>query len=286
MCELNNDLTRVGHTRAQFRLSENEADGLRCAIDEVTGSLREGQQQSMIAERFGDPSTTRGWKINNAWTVHSEFARMATSQKLVCEIAQLTGARTLQLWRDQVLFKPAGSGGIVKWHQDAYWWSILSPHSQVTAWVALDDVDRENGCLRMVDRSHEWGVRTRAVRILNELSALPLSIEGLDLCVSDYVMAAGEVSYHHCLTWHASYPNTSSRPRRAYAIHYLVDETRVARDGEHPIKDLITTDATGCIAGPLFPTLWRNGEYVKPAVINKPQCHESPELSVGSAHDG
>ncbi|NIT65867.1 MAG: hypothetical protein GWM93_04105, partial [Gemmatimonadetes bacterium] len=36
---------------------------------------------------------------------------------------------------------------------------------------------------------------------------------------------AGHVSFHHSLTWHASGPNTSDRPRRAAIVRYVADGT-------------------------------------------------------------
>ena len=36
------------------------------------------------------------------------------------------------------------SGGELKWHQDYPYWPLAQPNA-VTAWIALDDTDEENG---------------------------------------------------------------------------------------------------------------------------------------------
>ena len=68
------------------------------------------------------------------------------SQKIVEEMAQLTGAAELRIWHDQIQYKPAEIGGTTGWHQDAPLWPIIRPMTEVSAWVAMDDVDVENGC--------------------------------------------------------------------------------------------------------------------------------------------
>ena len=43
-------------------------------------------------------------------------------------------------------------------HQDNYYF-MLKPAEAVTMWLALEDVDAENGCVRYVTGSHHHGVR-------------------------------------------------------------------------------------------------------------------------------
>ena len=46
------------------------------------------------------------------------------------------------------------------------------------------------------------------------------------------VMQAGQVSFHHPLTFHGSGPNTSDRLRRSLAIHFVdASVTAVSREG-------------------------------------------------------
>jgi len=47
--------------------------------------------------------------------------------------------------------------------------------------------------------------------------------EALGMELGTVELEAGEVSFHHPLTWHASGPNTTDRPRRAFVIRYAAD---------------------------------------------------------------
>ena len=77
---------------------------------------------------------------------------------IVEEIGQLMSARELRVWHDQIQYKPPQVGGVNRWHQDSPLWGILTPKtSQVSAWVALDDANDSNGCMRMVRGSYHWG---------------------------------------------------------------------------------------------------------------------------------
>ena len=43
-------------------------------------------------------------------------------------------------------------------HQDGFYW-MLEPCEGVTMWLAMDNVDEENGCVRYVRGSHKMGMR-------------------------------------------------------------------------------------------------------------------------------
>ena len=66
----------------------------------------------------------------------------------------MTGADDLMVWHDQIQYKPPGYGGVTSWHQDAPLWPIIRPMTPVSAWIALDDAEEENGCMWMVPGSH------------------------------------------------------------------------------------------------------------------------------------
>ena len=49
--------------------------------------------------------------------------------------------------------QPAGEGHETPWHQDGHDWPIR-PLGNCTVWVALEESRIENGCLRVIPRSH------------------------------------------------------------------------------------------------------------------------------------
>ena len=50
--------------------------------------------------------------------------------------------------------KPAGNGKPTPWHQDGEYWPI-SPLATCSVWIAVDDANRENGCLRVIKGPHK-----------------------------------------------------------------------------------------------------------------------------------
>lgn len=148
--------------------------------------------------------------------------------------AELARSDVLQLWSDQVLYKPPRSGGPLAWHQDAPYFQAISPPLALTAWVALDDADVETGCMWMVPGSHKWGVvdphlwqyREKQLEVadyenMQPPPTLPPELYGEWRGPRACPARAGEVHFHHSLTWHGSPANRSDRLRRGYAIHYM-----------------------------------------------------------------
>jgi phytanoyl-CoA hydroxylase len=66
----------------------------------------------------------------------------------------------------------------------------------------------------------------------------------------------GEVHFHHSLTWHGSHANTSGRPRRAIALHFMTDETRYVAAGQHCMKPFVEVADGEKLRGKHFPLVW------------------------------
>ena len=72
---------------------------------------------------------------------------------LVMESMGWNGTRLLH---DHLIAKPRkGSNKKIPWHQDSMFWPVDLPGC--SSWVALVDVDLEDGCLEVIDRSHLEG---------------------------------------------------------------------------------------------------------------------------------
>ncbi len=210
--------------------------------------------QPVMCHKFGSEDRPI-WQIVNIWEASPPFKDLVMKSQIAEEIAQLTGDQTIRLWHDQIQYKPAGVGGVNHWHQDGPYWPILTPKSQVTAWVALDDVDEENGCMRMVPGSHLWGDHVKFLESLPNFDAMPASYLDHPLTVHSCPVKKGEVHYHHALTWHGSGPNLSGRPRRAIALHYMTEDTKYLSTGDHPMKPFVHVADGEIIVGDHFPTV-------------------------------
>lgn len=237
-------------------LGEAEVETLRAELARVIEDRDRADvpQPVRLANLSGDEGHPV-WQIVNIWQASKPFSDLIHNEQIIEELAQLTAAHELRLWHDQIQYKPAEQGGVNHWHQDAPLWPVLRPMTQVTAWVALDDVDISNGCMSMVPGSHLWGDQIAYLTGLEGFE-LPTEYEGHRVEAVPRPVAKGEVHYHHALTWHGSHQNSSNRPRRAIAIHTMSDETVFRAAGEHIMKQYITVADGETVAGEAFPLLY------------------------------
>jgi phytanoyl-CoA hydroxylase len=163
----------------------------------------------------------------------------------------------LRIWHDQLQYKPKELGGRLHWHQDSPLWETLQPKDgQITAWVALDDAEADNGCMYMVPGSHKWGNKQKQIADLPDGSALPEEFEGHTVHIMMCPVRKGHVHFHHGLTWHGSGTNHSNRPRRAIGIHFMTEKTTYDASGEHLMKTFITVPDGALLKGDRFPQVW------------------------------
>ena len=75
--------------------------------------------------------------------------------RLVAYIRDLVGP-DIVCWGTHYFCKLPHDNRQVAWHQDCYYWP-LTPTRTVTAWLAIDDSDLENGRMQFVTGSHRIG---------------------------------------------------------------------------------------------------------------------------------
>jgi ectoine hydroxylase-related dioxygenase (phytanoyl-CoA dioxygenase family) len=219
--------------------------------------------QPVMCHNMGKPEAPL-WQIVNIWMASEPFAKLSRNPTICQEVAQLhANARGLRMWHDQIQFKPAGKGGVNMWHQDSPYWGILTPKdAQVTAWVALDDVDEGNGCMSMVPHSHKWGNTIEFLHTLKQYDDMRAikEFQGHKVEVIPRPVKKGHVHFHHSLTWHGSHANTSDRPRRAVALHFMTDQTRYVGAGEHVMKRFVEVADGETMRGKAFPVVWGSAD--------------------------
>jgi len=237
-------------------LSDAQVDVLREELDRIIGDRDKDGRQPVLLHNMTRKEDAAIWQVVNIWEASDPFNELVRSKQIAEEVAQLIAARQLRVWHDQIQYKPAGVGGVNAWHQDWPYWGILSGPFQVTAWVALDDVDEGNGCMSMVPGSHLWGQQIDFLHAIPDFQAMPERLNGHALRVKLCPVGKGEVHYHHALTWHGSHANTSGRPRRALAIHIMTEQTRYVAKGGHPMKPFVEVADGETLQGAHFPLVW------------------------------
>lgn len=245
-----------GYLKGGRILTDAQVDELRAEVERVIADREKPVKQPVTISNLARNTGKTTWQIVNICDASPAFMALVHNQQIVEEIAQLTGAKEVRLWHDQILFKIAETGGVNMWYQDWPYWGILDSPHQVTAWVALDDVDPANGCLSMVPGSHRWGDNIDLLHKLPAFDQMIPEFQGQKLEVKPCPVKKGEVHYHHALAWHGSPANQSGRPRRAFALHYMTEQTRYKAAGNHLMKKLVTVPDGAKLEGTAFPLVW------------------------------
>lgn len=121
----------------------------------------------------------------------------------------------------QYFNKPPGVGRATPPHQDGFYF-MLSPCLALTMWLALDEVDEQNGCVRYIRGSHRLGIRphqrTQTLGFSQGIADFPTAHD------KDHEVAVtahpGDLLVHDAQTVHYALPNRSTRPRRALGFIY------------------------------------------------------------------
>lgn len=143
----------------------------------------------------------------------------STAEELLGEAAAAQGAE----WFN----KPPATDHATPPHQDNYYF-CFTPPLVLTMWLALDDIDEENGCLRYIPGSHQRGIRSH-----NRTKTLGFSQGIFDYGDDDHAAEAaivaqpGDVLIHHGNTIHRADPNRSrTRHRRSFAMVFQGESCR------------------------------------------------------------
>ncbi len=130
-------------------------------------------------------------------------------------------------WATHYFCKMPGDEKGVSWHQDCSYWP-LTPSKTVTVWLAIDDVDRENGCMQVIPRSHHRGHLNWKESSAAEKNVLTQTIEGAERFGKpvDIELKAGQFSMHSDLLVHGSLPNLSKRRRCGLTLRYCPTDVR------------------------------------------------------------
>jgi Phytanoyl-CoA dioxygenase (PhyH) len=183
----------------------------------------------------GDDPTSKLCKIELPQIANRAIMNLLCHPALGQLAAAVSGAKAVQIWWVQLLYKPTLLAGApiktnVGWHQDRHYWGNWDSESDLfTAWVALSDVTLDAGPMVFVKGSHQWGKGGGSDFFGQDLEMLKASIQREHHQSWQEVTAVlppGGVSFHDDLTYHGSGPNTSGLPRRSFAIHMRTERSR------------------------------------------------------------
>jgi len=124
-------------------------ESLELAQNSNQGSRR-GVQRS---DRYNKAGKVDFAKIPNLAKNNEAFRQLASAESVVNAVELLLGQQAL-IFRDVLILKPARDGGPLDYHQDSEYWDV-EPRALISAWIPFRDVGLENGCLRVIEGSHQ-----------------------------------------------------------------------------------------------------------------------------------
>ena len=164
------------------------------------------------------------------------WVRLVSDDRLL-DIAEQFLGPDIGLFASHYIAKPPLTGKAVPWHQDGTYWP-LDPMEVITFWLALDRSDEDNGCLKVLPRTHHENLMSLEDYVpQSDESAFEIAMDPDSVDESQAVsliLNPGDMSIHHPNVTHGSYANTSPRWRRGLTIRYIPTYTRITRPQPHP----------------------------------------------------
>lgn len=210
---------REGWTVVEGVFDRAEAESLARTALAVAEAELSAESSSFTADHSADGQVAPR-KIAFPFTKHPAFAAFALDARLRGLVEGLIGRPGL-LAIDQIFMKPPRFGTAKPYHQDNFYFRLDPADQALTAWIALDDVDEDNGCLRYISGSHRGPVLPHVPvpgephNLVPEPAAIDLTLERLA------PVGKGGVVFHHSKVLHTSHRNHSARWRRGYATHWV-----------------------------------------------------------------
>ena len=136
------------------------------------------------------------------------------------QIARAIGFQDPLLLQSMYIFKQPKIGGEVVCHQDSTF-LITEPESTVGFWFALEDANKDNGCLQVASGGHKGPLRKLFKRENNQMKMEELSNEPFPETDTYVEVKKGTLVLLHGRLPHYSCENKSPNSRHAYTIHAI-----------------------------------------------------------------
>ena len=120
----------------------------------------------------------------------------------------------------ELFAKPAKIGLPSPDHQDNYYWAVKGSNA-LTFWIALDNSNKDNGCVHYYDGSHKYGILDHEASFAKGSSQKVSNINFLKkFHVSYPELIPGDALVHHSLVVHGSSHNKSEFSRKGWTIQF------------------------------------------------------------------
>lgn len=209
--QLKSDWDKNGYVVVKNFMSSEDVSNLRTEIDRYISNVAQSvPENEVMYEDNEKPETLK--RLGHMSRYDDYFLKLINTNRFVNLAETLLGGAVNPQYC-QLFNKPARVGIQTPPHQDAYY-IPLEPNEALTMWLALNDVDEENGCLRYVPGAHKKGVRPHQASNVYGFSQGITNFGKTDFKNEVACPAAiGDVVVHHWSMVHRADPNPSNRER-------------------------------------------------------------------------
>ena len=203
---------REGYITGLNALPAEEVSRTRTFVDELMATV--------MAKGAGS------YSVKHAHMKYGVVWDLIRHPRIVSFVKDLLGDDVIG-WGAHFFCKMPGDGKTVAWHQDASYWP-LTPSKTLTVWLAIDDADVANGCMKFVAGSHLQGPLTYRRSTAEEDNVLDQTVENAEEygAVVYNELRAGQCSIHSDLLLHGSEVNDSDRRRCGLTLRYCTPDVR------------------------------------------------------------
>ena len=222
--QLKSDWDKNGYVVVRNFMSSKDVSNLRSEIERYISTVAQSvPENEVMYEDNAKPETLK--RLGHMSRYDDYFLKLINTNRFVNLAETLLGGMVNPQYC-QLFNKPARVGIQTPPHQDAYY-IPLKPNEALTMWLALNDVDEENGCLRYIPGAHKKGIRPHQASNIYGFSQGITDFGKNDLEKEVACPAAiGDLVIHHWSMVHRADPNTSNRERWGLgSVFYRSDAT-------------------------------------------------------------
>ncbi len=267
--------------------TDEQLDAALLAVERHYAGERDHEPPTQLAS-YLDWTPEKGedrLRMNNYIALQQDAMReIATSPLLGATAARLARTAEVRLFNSTLVYKPPqveGEQVKIGWHVDRAYWQTSTSDNMLTAWVAFHDCDEEMGTITMLDGSHRWPsdplvdeLRTGRTFVCEDVDALERRLESLGRPIEKVPVEVrrGQVSFHHCLTFHGSGVNRTDRPRISMTVHMQDEHNRYREAFDSKGEPFVYRNDTVCRKLPsgepdyrdpeICPVIWREQDPV------------------------
>lgn len=195
---------------------------------------------------FDESGTGKIKQIQFLHKLDDTFNIVAEKLRKIAE--KLTGSNNLKLLNMQLFEKHSHISKPTRAHQDNAYFKV-SPSTALTFWIALDDMDEDNGCLYYSPYTHLLPTFNHSRYHNSTTFRVRSGVPGLSLCLHEHpsetdipmICSAGDMYVHNCNLTHRAGKNNTNRQRRAIGVVFIPEsckkDERLVKHSQNMLKE-------------------------------------------------